>query len=177
MHIGEHIRSARKAAKLSQENLARQAGVTMNLVSRLERGEIRDPHYSTLSGIADALGVSVTELLEEEPGPKVQAPPSPEDTDEERRARLFDMVHDAAVEQAKARQQVLARAREAAPVPQVENLQHDNQVFKHLVGLRVDEIADLAWEAMQYVVQLEQQLENIQAAPPAGAAGDPRVRG
>ena len=78
MHIGEHIRSARKAAKLSQENLARQAGVTMNLVSRLERGEIRDPHYSTLSGIADSLGVSVTELLEEETGPKVQAPPSPE---------------------------------------------------------------------------------------------------
>jgi transcriptional regulator with XRE-family HTH domain len=32
----------------------------------LERGEALDPHYSTLSGIADALGVSVAELMEEE---------------------------------------------------------------------------------------------------------------
>jgi transcriptional regulator with XRE-family HTH domain len=36
------------------------------LINRVERGETRDPHISTLSSIAEALGVSVAELMEEE---------------------------------------------------------------------------------------------------------------
>jgi transcriptional regulator with XRE-family HTH domain len=67
VHIGEQIRLARKAAKLSQEGLARRADVSMNLVSRLERGEITDPHWSTLSRIAEALGGSVDDLMEGSP--------------------------------------------------------------------------------------------------------------
>jgi transcriptional regulator with XRE-family HTH domain len=64
MDIGSRLRSARKAKSLSQERLARQADVSLNMVSRLERGEIADPHISGLRKIAGAFGVSVGELLE-----------------------------------------------------------------------------------------------------------------
>jgi len=39
----------------------------------LERGEALDPHYSTLQGIADALSVSVSELVGESAPPKAEA--------------------------------------------------------------------------------------------------------
>jgi transcriptional regulator with XRE-family HTH domain len=63
MDIGTRLRSARKAKSLSQERLARQADVSLNVVSRLERGEIEDPHISTLIGLSQALGIPVEELL------------------------------------------------------------------------------------------------------------------
>ncbi len=75
-NIGGRVRAARKAVGLSQEGLARQADVSLNVVSRLERGSIADPHISTLSRIADGLGVPVGELLED--FPKVGAPTSSE---------------------------------------------------------------------------------------------------
>jgi transcriptional regulator with XRE-family HTH domain len=60
----------------------------LNAISQLERGISRDPHYSTLVGLADALGMSVGELLD---SPKAPAPTSPtlangEVTEEGRRA-------------------------------------------------------------------------------------------
>jgi len=58
---------------LSQEALAREAGVSLNLVNKLERGVVTDPHYSTLSGIARAVGVPVDELMRE-PVPLAEAP-------------------------------------------------------------------------------------------------------
>jgi transcriptional regulator with XRE-family HTH domain len=58
----------------------------MNVVARLERGEIQDPHYSTLSAVAGALGMSIGALLGETKGPKAGAPSPPETQEEERRA-------------------------------------------------------------------------------------------
>jgi transcriptional regulator with XRE-family HTH domain len=66
MDIGGRIRAARKAANLSQEELARRAGVPLNRVGRIETGVVMDPHFSTLNSIAEGLGVSVSELLEDE---------------------------------------------------------------------------------------------------------------
>ncbi len=63
--LGKRIRAARKSAGLSQEALARRAELSLNSMGSLERGEALDPHISTLSGIADALGVPVSELLGE----------------------------------------------------------------------------------------------------------------
>ncbi len=65
MSIGKRIRTARKAAGLSQEELARRAGMSLKGMGDIERGDIADPHYSSLSKIAGGLGVSVGELLEE----------------------------------------------------------------------------------------------------------------
>jgi transcriptional regulator with XRE-family HTH domain len=69
------VRTARKALHLSQEEVARRAGVSLNQVNRLERGEIVDPHFSTLAGLASALGMQISELVGEPAVPlvKVQA--------------------------------------------------------------------------------------------------------
>ena len=45
--------------------IARRAGVSLNVINRLERGVILDPHYSTLRGIASALGIPVEDLVRE----------------------------------------------------------------------------------------------------------------
>src|SRR4051812_38154981 len=73
-NLGERVRAVRKARDLSQEALAREAGVSLNLVNKLERGVVTDPHYSTLSGIARALGVPVQELVREPAVPLAEAP-------------------------------------------------------------------------------------------------------
>ena len=65
MDIGKRVRTARKSAGLSQEALARQAEMSLRALNSLERGESSDPHYSTLVGIADALDMSIGELLGE----------------------------------------------------------------------------------------------------------------
>jgi transcriptional regulator with XRE-family HTH domain len=65
MDIGPRVRAVRTERGLSQEALARQADVSLNVITRLERGVITDPHYSTISAIAEALGTTVTALLEE----------------------------------------------------------------------------------------------------------------
>ncbi len=76
--IGVRIRVLRKAAGVSQEAVARQTGITLKAFGELERGEVQDPHYSTLRDIANALDTSVAELVgEREPvltGPKAKAP-------------------------------------------------------------------------------------------------------
>ncbi len=65
MSIGERVRAGRKALHLSQEEVARRAGVSLNQVNRLERGEIVDPHFSTLAGLASALDMQISELVGE----------------------------------------------------------------------------------------------------------------
>jgi transcriptional regulator with XRE-family HTH domain len=77
MDLGPRVRERRRALGLSQERIAHEAGVTMSAIQRLESGFIRDPHYSTLEGIAHALGTTVAELVGEvEPAPLDEAPPS-----------------------------------------------------------------------------------------------------
>jgi transcriptional regulator with XRE-family HTH domain len=75
MVLGPRVRERRTALGLSQENLAHQAGVSLNAVHKLEAGRITDPHFSTLSGIARALDMTVAELVGEETRPKASAPP------------------------------------------------------------------------------------------------------
>lgn len=65
MNLAERIRTARKERQLSQEALAHRAGLSLRAFRSLERGEAVDPHYSTLSGIATALDMSVAELVGE----------------------------------------------------------------------------------------------------------------
>jgi transcriptional regulator with XRE-family HTH domain len=65
--LKDRIRELRKAQGLSQEKLARQADLSLNLIGRLEGGQVTDPHYSTLRGLARALGVPVEDLVSEEP--------------------------------------------------------------------------------------------------------------
>jgi transcriptional regulator with XRE-family HTH domain len=65
MDFSSRIKAARKVRGLTQEDLARRAGVNLNVVGSLERGDTLDPHYSTMSKLADGLGMSVVEFLED----------------------------------------------------------------------------------------------------------------
>lgn len=58
------IREARKAAKMTQDELAKSLGVNRATLSRYESGAI-DPPASQLQRIADALGISIYELLDD----------------------------------------------------------------------------------------------------------------
>jgi transcriptional regulator with XRE-family HTH domain len=77
--IGERVRTRRKALHLSQEAVARRAGVSLNQVNRLERGEIVDPHFSTLAGLATALNMQISELVGEPAVPLVKVPQAAQD--------------------------------------------------------------------------------------------------
>jgi len=98
--VGNRIRDRRKALSLSQEALARRADVSLNLINKLERGVITDPHYSTLIGVARALGMSsIAELVGEgkagEPSPKVRAALSPSSEVLEERRRMTQCMTEA----------------------------------------------------------------------------------
>ena len=62
--LGQRIRRLRKTAGLSQDALARAAGIGRVTLVRLEKGE-QTPRFKTLDAIAKALGIPVSELLVE----------------------------------------------------------------------------------------------------------------
>lgn len=64
MSIGPHIIRLRTAKGWSLSELARQAGVTKSLVSRLENGVTVNSKIETLKAIASALDIDTSELLE-----------------------------------------------------------------------------------------------------------------
>jgi transcriptional regulator with XRE-family HTH domain len=72
----EKLKRLREASGLSQVKLAARADLNPATVNQIERG-MRDASPGTLRKLADALGVSLYELMEEE-APKAQAPLSPE---------------------------------------------------------------------------------------------------
>ena len=63
--VGDRIRDARKAADISQEELAHRIGAERRTVVRIELG-ITSPPLDRLFQIAAALGISPRELMPEE---------------------------------------------------------------------------------------------------------------
>jgi transcriptional regulator with XRE-family HTH domain len=63
MKLGGRIKRLREDKGWSQNELQRVAGLPEGLVSRLER-DIGNPSLETLSALAGALGVTVSELVE-----------------------------------------------------------------------------------------------------------------
>ena len=62
MTIGERIKAARKAAGMSQKDLAAKMGVTQSNISQYEN-DYATPSMATLFKYADALGCGVSDLL------------------------------------------------------------------------------------------------------------------
>jgi transcriptional regulator with XRE-family HTH domain len=62
--IGENLKRQRIRKALTQEELARQAGITTASVARIERNET-EPHMSTLRKLAKALDIDPAELVGE----------------------------------------------------------------------------------------------------------------
>jgi transcriptional regulator with XRE-family HTH domain len=64
--IAKNVRRLRKAAKFSQTDLARRAGVTLNTIHLIEKQKNKGIQTETLWLIANALGVRMDELAQEE---------------------------------------------------------------------------------------------------------------
>ena len=60
--IGERIRNARKARKMTQQDLAEELGVSIAFLSRVERGNSQI-NLKRISQICGILGISEGELL------------------------------------------------------------------------------------------------------------------
>jgi predicted RNase H-like HicB family nuclease/DNA-binding Xre family transcriptional regulator len=65
MHALERLR---RSHGLSQRDLAKQSGVSPTTIYELETGRRPEPRPSTLRKLAEALGVEVADLLEDESG-------------------------------------------------------------------------------------------------------------
>lgn len=60
---GKVIVQARKKQQLSQEELARQSGVSLRTIQRIEKGSV-NPHGHTLKTLVNALNLQLTDLEE-----------------------------------------------------------------------------------------------------------------
>jgi XRE family transcriptional regulator, regulator of sulfur utilization len=60
--LGERVRQLRRERELSQESLAFDAGIHVNHLSTIERGEA-NPSFLVLVSIAKVLGVTVAEIV------------------------------------------------------------------------------------------------------------------
>jgi len=60
--LGKNIRKVRQKQKISQERLARSAGISLNTLTKIESGFTRRPSFQTIKKITDALGASIDDL-------------------------------------------------------------------------------------------------------------------
>ena len=61
--IGSKIKKLRLKAELTQEGLARKANIPYTTLTKVESGVIKNPSVKVIAKIADALGVSIEDLL------------------------------------------------------------------------------------------------------------------
>ena len=59
LEVGYLIRSVRKKVGMTQIDLANKMGVSQQVVSRLEQGEVDNPTINTLQRIADVTGATL----------------------------------------------------------------------------------------------------------------------
>jgi transcriptional regulator with XRE-family HTH domain len=67
--LGAVIRDLRTEKGLSLEALAGEAGISKNMLSLIERGE-GNPSWSTVEGIAAALGIAVSQIAKRAQQPR-----------------------------------------------------------------------------------------------------------
>jgi transcriptional regulator with XRE-family HTH domain len=78
MPFSERLKALREAAGMTQEGLARKAGLSTSTISKLEQRGV-DPAWSTVQRLALALGVRVEAF--EEDAPPVVPPKRRKNTD------------------------------------------------------------------------------------------------
>lgn len=63
------MRKYREARGLTQRELAHLTGITVNYISKLERGEVANPGIDLIASLAETLHCSVENLIYSEPEP------------------------------------------------------------------------------------------------------------
>ncbi|MBU1102137.1 helix-turn-helix domain-containing protein [Patescibacteria group bacterium] len=61
--IAENIKKYRKKKGITQDKLSKIADITYNTIIKIESGATCNPRVETLKQIADALGVSIDDLM------------------------------------------------------------------------------------------------------------------
>jgi len=61
-NLSKNLRKLREAKQLSQEKLARLAGVSNNTIIKIEAGKNKNPTLETLRKITRALEISIDDL-------------------------------------------------------------------------------------------------------------------
>ena len=61
--LSANIKKLRKQQKLSQEELARKAGITYSTLIKIESGANKNPTLSTIKKITNALGSKIDEIV------------------------------------------------------------------------------------------------------------------
>jgi transcriptional regulator with XRE-family HTH domain len=65
VRIGRSVREQRVKRFMTQEQLARTAGISLRQVVRIERNEV-EPRFATILKLAEGLGVEPSELVDQE---------------------------------------------------------------------------------------------------------------
>ena len=61
--IGENIKRLRLKASMSQDALSKKSNLAFHTISKIESGSTPDPRIDTVKKIADALGITLDELI------------------------------------------------------------------------------------------------------------------
>ena len=67
--IADNLKRLRKAKGWSQNRLSNEAGLSLTSVTKLEQGVTTDPVISTIVKIANALGVSLDDVVDRKSSP------------------------------------------------------------------------------------------------------------
>lgn len=63
--IAKNVKKYRKKLGISQDKLSKLSNITYNTIIKIESGTTYNPRVETLKHIADALGVSIDDLMKE----------------------------------------------------------------------------------------------------------------
>ena len=155
----EQLKRWREARGLSQTKLAARADVNPATVNQIEGGK-RTASPATLHKLADALDVSLYELLEGEPSPKAPRRSSPEpsllsELEGERR-EATEVAMDAARRQAEQDRKATNRTLASEGIRQPAYFkEHENEAVQCLLEYPPDELAGSLMELANRIVQLE----------------------
>jgi FMN phosphatase YigB (HAD superfamily)/DNA-binding XRE family transcriptional regulator len=62
--LGKRLQTVRKQAGMTQQDLCHKANLSFSTLAKIERGAIKSPSVFTVKSIAEALGLSLDELLQ-----------------------------------------------------------------------------------------------------------------
>ncbi len=89
LELAARLIDARRAANLTQEELAQEAGTSPSTVSGLESGKVGRPQFRTLHRLASVLGLEVSDLYREPAtAGKADAPPELEGLERRRKSEI-----------------------------------------------------------------------------------------
>jgi len=64
--LGENVRVLRRRKFMTQEQLAKAAGISHRTLVNIETHKVTEPHFSTILKLAEALGVEPSQLVDQE---------------------------------------------------------------------------------------------------------------